>query len=65
MTDTFKKCLWANFVGVIDILMNVIALCPDELWKKDRKFFFMAYHTTIFLDYYLTYPVLGFKQCYR
>lgn len=63
MTDIFKKCLWANFGGVIDMLMNVIALCPDELWNKDRKFFFMAYHTTIFLDYYLSYPVAGFKPC--
>ena len=43
------------------MLRNVINLCPENLWYKEKKFFYMAYHTTIFLDYYLTNPVSDFQ----
>ncbi|MEP7377175.1 MAG: hypothetical protein ABI675_27485 [Chitinophagaceae bacterium] len=61
MEDVFKKCLWKNFGAAIDMLKNVITLCPDELWKKENKFFYLAYHTLIFLDYYSTNPVKNFQ----
>jgi hypothetical protein len=61
MEDQFKKCLWQNFGAAIVMLTNAIELCPDQLWKKELKFFYIAYHTTIFLDYYLTVPVTEFK----
>ena len=60
MQDKFKECLWANFAAAIDMLSNMISMCPDELWQKEKRFFYMAYHTTIFLDYYLTSPVKTF-----
>jgi len=62
MTDTFKQCLWKNFGATIDMLKNAINLCPDELWYKEKKFFYMAYHTAIFLDYNLSNPVSSFKS---
>lgn len=43
------------------MLKNVIAICPDALWLKEKKFFYLTYHTVIFLDYYLTNPVTNFK----
>jgi len=61
MEDTFKQCLWKNFGAAIDMLSGAIALCPDELWQTDRKFFYLTYHTTIFLDYYLSHPVRDFQ----
>lgn len=61
MENTFKECLWKNFSAAIDMLHNVIELCPDALWGKKDKFFFMSYHTVIFLDYYLSYPVKAFE----
>lgn len=61
MEGMFKDCLWKNFASAIDMLKGVINICPDELWKTDKKIFYMAYHTTIFLDYYMTYPVSDFK----
>jgi hypothetical protein len=61
MEDVFKQCLWKNFGAAIDMLSNAIVLCPDELWQTDRKFFYLTYHTTIFLDYYLTHPVSSFQ----
>jgi len=44
----------------MDMLRDAIALCPVEVWYSEKKFFYMAYHTLIFLDYYLTIPVAGF-----
>ena len=61
MRDLITNCLWKNFGAAIDMLKNAIALCPDGLWKKDRKFYYLTYHTTIFLDYYLTNPVKDFN----
>jgi len=56
MTDS----LWKNFAAAIDMLREAVTLCTDELWEKDRKFFYLAYHTTIFMDFYLTKPVKDF-----
>jgi hypothetical protein len=61
MTGKFKDCLWKNFGAAIDMLKNAIILCPDELWQKKNKFFYLTYHTVIFLDYYLTVPVKKFQ----
>jgi len=60
MKNIFNDCLWKNFGAAIDMLRGIIVLCPDELWKRDKKIFYMAYHTVIFLDYYLTRPVREF-----
>ncbi|MBS1611020.1 MAG: DinB family protein [Bacteroidetes bacterium] len=43
------------------MLKSAIDLCPDELWQKKNKFFYLSYHTAIFLDYYLTCPVKNFQ----
>jgi hypothetical protein len=61
MEDVFKQCLWKNFGAAIDMLSNAIGLCPDDVWQTDRKFFYLTYHTTIFLDYYLAHPVRDFQ----
>lgn len=61
MDNIFRESLWKNFVAAIDMFRNIIALCPEELWQKEKKFFYMAYHTSIFLDYYLTNPVKDFR----
>lgn len=60
MTNHFQTTLWKNFAAVIDMLDNIIAICPDELWEKDVQVYYMSYHVTIFLDYYLTSPVKDF-----
>ncbi len=53
--------MWKNFGAAIDMLKDSITLCPDELWQSERKFFYLTYHTAIFLDYYLTIPVKNFQ----
>src|SRR5690242_1600601 len=58
--DKFKECLWVNFAAEIDMLSNAVAMLPKELWHKEKKFFYLTYHTIIFLDFYLTKPVKDF-----
>jgi hypothetical protein len=56
LRDTFLK----NFTAAIDMFGDVIRLCPETMWQTNDRFFYMAYHTAIFLDYYLTQPVNDF-----
>lgn len=60
MTNHFQTILWKNFAAVIDMLDNIIDICPEEIWEKDKQVYYMSYHTVIFLDYYLTSPVKDF-----
>lgn len=60
MLTTLKQTFWKNFAASIDMLTNAISLCPDELWHSNRKFYYMAYHCAVFLDYYLTIPPKSF-----
>jgi hypothetical protein len=58
--EFFKTCLWRNFGAAIDMLREIIRICPDSLWQRQDRFYYMTYHTTIFLDYYLSIPVSDF-----
>ena len=60
MNKIFKDCLCKNFLAAIDMFKNIISLCPDRLWEQDKKFFYLTYHTAIFLDYHLSNPVKEF-----
>lgn len=60
MNPHFQHILWKNFAANIDMLDNIIAICPEEVWEKDKQVYYMSYHTVIFLDYYLTSPVKDF-----
>ncbi|MHA4810755.1 DinB family protein [Flavitalea flava] len=60
MLTILKESLWKQFGASIDMLENAIILWPEERWytdgANDRRFFYMAYHCLVFLDYYLTIP---------
>ena len=57
---TFQQTLWKNFAGTIDMLDVIVKICPEEVWQKEKRIYYMTYHTVIFLDYYLTTPVAAF-----
>lgn len=69
MNDLYNDCLWKNFGASMDMLKNVVELCPDTLWEAQTRFYYTVYHTTVFLDFYLTIPtdtyrpVLPFTLC--
>lgn len=54
MEDSFKTILWKQFGASIDMLENSVAACPDSLWNDGSQFWYTAYHTIFFLDYYLS-----------
>jgi hypothetical protein len=58
---TFKPTLWKNFGAAIDMLGNAVMMCPTDLWEKQEKFYYLSYHTLIFLDYYLARPARDFQ----
>ncbi|MCI5081594.1 MAG: DinB family protein [Saprospiraceae bacterium] len=61
MHESFKEILWNQFGASIDMLINVIANCPDEYFQANRRFFYIAFHSALFLDYYLTIPPTDFS----
>ncbi|MFT3704140.1 MAG: hypothetical protein QM802_17365 [Agriterribacter sp.] len=61
MLDIFKDCMWKNFGGCMEMLANAIAMYPEDNWSSNKKFFYGAYHTLVFLDYYLSIPPKNFS----
>ena len=54
MDPSLREILWKQFGASIDMLENALVYCPDKLWDKDSKFWYIAYHSLFYLDYYLT-----------
>jgi hypothetical protein len=61
MINQLKENLWSQFGASIDMLENAIRSAPNDLLQDDKRFFFMAYHALVFLDYYLTLPPSDFS----
>ncbi|MGV8121857.1 MAG: DinB family protein [Candidatus Xenobiia bacterium LiM19] len=63
MKSTLNSIIWNQSGAAIDSLENAIAACPENLWS-DRsqrpEFWYIAYHTLFFLDYYLSDSEEGF-----
>ena len=53
MTDSFREILWQQFGASVDMLKNAVAACPDSMWDTESEFWYLAYHTIFWLDYYL------------
>ncbi|WP_336518222.1 DinB family protein [Pollutibacter soli] len=62
MINFFKESLWRQFGASIDMLNNALLQCPDDYLHSKKKFFYAAYHTIVFLDYYLSIPPKDFSS---
>lgn len=60
MIDFLKACLWRQFGASIDMLINAVQDCPADYWRTNPKFHYMAYHTALYLEYYLSVPPIDF-----
>jgi len=60
MNDLLKEAIFNQFGASIDMLINAISNCPDRYFLSQKRFYYIAYHSTIFLDYYLTLPPSDF-----
>lgn len=66
----WRASTWQQFGAAIDMLGDAINLCPDHLWtcvvwkdpddERYGQFWFIAYHTLLWLDLYLTGAMDGF-----
>ena len=57
MLEVLKPLLWQQFGAAIQMLENAIVTCPEEVWATDKRefdFWYNAYHTIFWLDYYLS-----------
>jgi len=61
MNKSIKEILWNQFGASIDMLINVISNCPDDYFVTHRRFYYIAFHSTIFLAYYSTIPPNDFS----
>ena len=56
---TLRAAIWNQFGAAMEMLGNALKACPDEVWAdRTRKpeFWYVAFHTLFFLDFYLTPP---------
>lgn len=61
MINELRQSLWRQFGAGINMLMNVLSNCPDNYFETNKRFYYLAYHSVIFLDYYLTIPPEDFR----
>lgn len=55
--ELVKETVWDQFGAAIDMLENAMEACPDHLWSdttRNPQFWYLAFHTLWWLDYYLT-----------
>jgi hypothetical protein len=63
MNTAFKTIIWQQFGAAIDMLENAIVGSPGEVWGDrpgNHEFWYLAYHTLFFLDYYMSESSEGF-----
>lgn len=51
-----RRILWRQFGAAIDMLANAMRACPEPLWSdrsRSPEFWYLAYHTLFWLDFYL------------
>ncbi|MBL0136107.1 MAG: DinB family protein [Chitinophagaceae bacterium] len=61
MTNKIQEGLWRQFGASIDMLQNAISFCPESYFTTNKRFYYLAYHCVLFLDYYLSIPPKDFS----
>src|SRR5262245_54879177 len=63
MDTSMKQAVWGQFGAAIEALENAMAACPESVWgtgPTPQAFWYLAYHTLFWLDYYLAGTPEGF-----
>ena len=70
MQPTWPTALWHQFGAAIDFLDDTLAACPDARWEENlyipaeapryTVFWYLAYHTLFWLDFYLSDDAEGY-----
>jgi uncharacterized damage-inducible protein DinB len=54
MSFTMPELIGQQFGAALDMLENAINACPDDQWGHASRFWYIAYHTAFWTDYYLS-----------
>lgn len=54
MSSTMPELIGQQFGAALDMLENAINACPDDQWSHASRFWYIAYHTAFWTDYYLS-----------
>ncbi len=54
MTEPINEIIWKQFGGSLDMFENTLEACPAEVWSDKSEFWYIAYHTLFYTDYYLS-----------
>ena len=71
MDTSLNAIIWGQLGAAIDMMEDAIRACPDTVWSDNTKrpewpsndvvgFWYLAFHTLFFLDYYLSDSPDGF-----
>jgi len=55
--SNLRTILWQQLGASIDMLERAMQVCPHDLWgdqSREPQFWYLAYHTLFFLDFYLS-----------
>lgn len=61
MNHLLKHSLRQQFGASITMLKQAIQSAPEKLFTYENRFYHLAYHSLLFLDYYLTIPPKDFS----
>lgn len=61
MDKSIREIVWNQLGASIDMLINVVSSCPENYFEQNPRFYYITFHSTIFLDYYLTIPPSDFS----
>lgn len=53
-STSITESIWTQFGASLDMLENVIIMCPEEHWDTELNFWYISYHCIFWTDYYLT-----------
>src|SRR5262249_34378000 len=63
MENGWNGIIWRQFGAAIDMLESAVNACPDRIWANRTlrpEYWYVAYHTIFFLDYYMSESEAGF-----
>ena len=63
MDSIWKTIIWQQYGASIDMLENAMIACPQKVWgdqTRPSEFWYIAFHTLFFLDFYMSDSIEGF-----
>lgn len=60
MSEIINEIVWKQFGASLDMMENALKACPEDVWSGKSEFWYIAFHTLFYTDYYLSKDPSGF-----